>query len=82
MKGARNPGYDLALREAVATLTTFRDVTRGGTPVKLKIETDTKLFVHMLGTIAVLALAEIDRLGGDGGALLRDIGMRAAGGPA
>lgn len=80
MNGARSAEHDLALQEAVATITTFRDVTRGGEPLKLTIASDTKLFVHSIGVITVLALEEIDRLGGDADALLRDVGMRAAGG--
>ncbi len=72
------PEYDLALQEAVAVVTTFREAAHGGRAANLSITTDTKLFVHVLGVIAVLALEEVDHLGGDGSALLREIGIKAA----
>ena len=74
----RKPEYDRALQEAVAVVTTFRDAAKGGEPASLDIKTDAKLFVHVLGVITVLALDEIDQLGGDGDALLREIGIKAA----
>ena len=73
------PEFDLALQEAVAVVTTFREAAQGGEMVSLRITTDTKLFVHVLGVLTVLALEEVDHLGGDGGALLREIGIKAAG---
>lgn len=77
MSGAK-PEYDRALQEAVAVVTTFRQAARGEAAATLSITTDTKLFVHVLGVIAVMALEEVDQLGGDGGALLREIGIKAA----
>lgn len=74
-----NPEYDLALQEAVATITTFRDAAAGGNPPRMHITTDTKLFVHVLGVIVLLLMEEIDQLGGDGKALLQEIGIKAAG---